>query len=80
MTDKSTQNLYVIRRRRNGVFINIIVKGYEEWQHIKRVQREQDKTRMQFKKGKQTIIINIVKRDKEVKVRLYRRYMSTKRK
>lgn len=29
MTDKSTQNIYLIRRMRNGVFINMIVEGYE---------------------------------------------------
>jgi hypothetical protein len=35
---------------------------------------------MGFKNGKRTIIINIVKRDKEIKVQLYRSNMSTKRK
>jgi hypothetical protein len=80
MTDKSTQNRNEIRRMRKRVFIYMIVKGNEIWQHRERLRRGQDRTRMGFKNGNQTIIINIVKRDKEVKGRLYTRYMSTKRK
>jgi hypothetical protein len=32
---------------RNRVFINMIVKGHEVWQHRKRVQDGQDRTRKQ---------------------------------
>lgn len=80
MTDKTTQNIDEIRRMRNRVFINMMVKGYEVRQHTKRVQGGQNRTHMGFKNGNQTIITNIVKREKEVKGRLYTRYMSTKRK
>jgi hypothetical protein len=73
MTEKSTQNINEIRGMRHRVFINMIVKGNEVWQHRKRVQRGQDRTRMGFKNGNQTIIRNIVKRDKEVKGLLYTR-------
>jgi hypothetical protein len=73
MTGKSTQNINEIRRMRNRVLINMVVRGYEVWQH-----REFREGRTEH--GNKTIIIYIVKRDKEVKEGLYIRYMSTKRK
>lgn len=80
MTDKRTQNIDETRRMPNRVSINMIVKGHEVWQHRKRDQGGQDRTHMGFKNRNQTIITDIAKRDKEVKGRLYTRYMSTKRK
>lgn len=67
MTGKRTQNIDEIRRMRNRVSINMILKGYEVWQHRKRDQGGQDRTHMGFKNRNQTIITNIVKRDKDVK-------------
>jgi hypothetical protein len=64
MADKNTKIINESRRMRNRNFINIIVKGYEVWHNRKRVQGGQDRTRMGFKTGNQTIIRNIVKRDR----------------
>jgi hypothetical protein len=76
MADKSTKNINESRRMRNRDFINIIVKGYEVWRNRKRVHGGQDRTRMGFKTGNQTIIRNIVKRDRGKRTAVHKIYVN----
>jgi hypothetical protein len=79
MADKSTQNINENRRMWNRDFINILVKGYEVRDNRKRVQGGQDRTRMGFKTGNQTIIRNIVKRHRGKRTAVHKIYVNKKK-
>jgi len=79
MADKRAQNINESRRMRNRDFINIIVKEYEVWDNRKRVQGGQDRTRIGFKTGNQTIIRNIVKRHRGKRTAIHKIHVNKKK-